>query len=240
MPPKAHRIIDLDDLEQDGGASAPKKRRTREEDLGGTAASSAPAPAASGLAKKAPAGTTAAKKGIVQEGETGTTKPGKDLQNRASIRMSGIGGEDLGVGKELPWFSLEDIDVGKRLGSGKFGNVYVARCRRTGYVFALKVLHKAQLIKHGVEHQLRREIEIQSHCRHVNILRLYSYFYDETRIFLMLEMAPGGELYRLLQARGKREDAPGQGAEPAAHPNPPRHGGAPLVLQRPLAFVQVT
>lgn len=34
-----------------------------------------------------------------------------------------------------------------------------------------QVLDKHQLIKHRVEHQLRREIEIQSHCRHVNILR---------------------------------------------------------------------
>ena len=30
-----------------------------------------------------------------------------------------------------------------------------------------------------MEHQLRREIEIQSHLRHPNILRLYGYFYDE-------------------------------------------------------------
>jgi serine/threonine protein kinase len=32
-----------------------------------------------------------------------------------------------------------------------------------------------------VEHQLRREIEIQSHLRHPNILRLFGYFYDEVR-----------------------------------------------------------
>jgi len=129
----------------------------------------------------------------------------KEMQNRMELRKSV--GEDLGIGAELPWFSLNDMDVGKRLGAGKFGNVYVARCRRTGFVFALKVLHKAQLIKHGVEHQLRREIEIQSHCRHVNILRLYSFFYDEKRVYLMLEMAPGGELYRLLQARGNFSEA---------------------------------
>ena len=44
-------------------------------------------------------------------------------------------------------FQLQDIDVGKRLGSGKFGTVYVARERRSGFIFALKVLHKKQLIK---------------------------------------------------------------------------------------------
>jgi serine/threonine protein kinase len=116
-------------------------------------------------------------------------------------------GEDMALGTEIPWFSLKDIDVGRRLGAGKFGAVYVARERRTGFIFALKVLDKQQLIKHRVEHQLRREIEIQSHCRHVNILRLYSFFHDEKRVYLMLEMAPGGELYALLQSRGTFSEA---------------------------------
>ena len=43
----------------------------------------------------------------------------------------------------------------------------------------LQVLFKSQLQTSNVEHQLRREIEIQSHLRHPNILRLYGYFYDE-------------------------------------------------------------
>ncbi len=44
-----------------------------------------------------------------------------------------------------------------------------------------QVLFKSQLAQSNVEHQLRREIEIQSHLRHVNILRLYGYFYDKVR-----------------------------------------------------------
>jgi serine/threonine protein kinase len=107
----------------------------------------------------------------------------------------------------MPLFSRRDIDIGKRLGSGKFGTVYVAKERRSGFIFALKVLHKKQLIKHGVEHQLRREIEIQSHMRHVNILRLFNYFWDEDHVYLFLEMAPGGELYSLLTDRGRFSEA---------------------------------
>jgi serine/threonine protein kinase len=42
----------------------------------------------------------------------------------------------------------------------------------------MQVLFKSQLEQSKVEHQLRREIEIQSHLRHPNILRLYGYFYD--------------------------------------------------------------
>lgn len=46
-------------------------------------------------------------------------------------------------------------------------------------VVHMQVLFKSQLEHSKVEHQLRREIEIQSHLRHPNILRLYGYFYDE-------------------------------------------------------------
>ena len=52
------------------------------------------------------------------------------------------------------------------------------------YIFLIfmQVLFKSQLQKAQVEHQLRREIEIQSHLRHKNVLRMFGYFYDETRV----------------------------------------------------------
>ncbi|XP_047437988.1 aurora kinase A [Mugil cephalus] len=100
-----------------------------------------------------------------------------------------------------PW-SLENFDIGRPLGKGKFGNVYLARERQTKFILALKVLFKKQLEKAGVEHQLRREVEIQSHLRHPNILRLYGYFHDASRVYLILEFAPRGELYSELQRCG--------------------------------------
>ncbi|RKP21163.1 Pkinase-domain-containing protein [Rozella allomycis CSF55] len=98
---------------------------------------------------------------------------------------------------------LDDFEVGKPLGKGRFGHVYMAREKRSGYVVALKILFKTQLQSLQVECQLRREIEIQSHLRHPNILRLYGYFYDEKRVFLILEYAPKGELFKLLQITHK-------------------------------------
>lgn len=62
-------------------------------------------------------------------------------------------------------WSLGHFDIGKPLGKGKFGNVYLAREKKSKFIVALKVLFKEQLAKNGVEHQLRREIEIQSHLR---------------------------------------------------------------------------
>jgi|Transcript_57271 serine/threonine protein kinase len=101
-------------------------------------------------------------------------------------------------GSARQW-SLNDFDIGKPLGNGKFGKVYLAREKKSHFIVALKVLFKSQLTKSGVEHQLRREIEIQAHLRHPNILRLYGYFFDERRVYLILEFAAKGELYKELQ-----------------------------------------
>lgn len=101
---------------------------------------------------------------------------------------------------------LNDFEIGKPLGKGKFGNVYLAREKRSKYIVALKVIFKHQVQKAGCEHQLRREIEIQSHLRHPNILRLYGYFYDDTRVYMILEYAQKGELYNLLKQVGKFND----------------------------------
>ena len=90
------------------------------------------------------------------------------------------------------------------------------------YIVALKCMYKDELVASKVEKQVRREIEIQSNLRsvpslvspslheltsvafltgpsrHPNILRLYGFFHDEKRIFLMLEFAGKGELYKQL------------------------------------------
>uniref|UniRef100_A0A8D0HE99 non-specific serine/threonine protein kinase n=1 Tax=Sphenodon punctatus TaxID=8508 RepID=A0A8D0HE99_SPHPU len=95
-------------------------------------------------------------------------------------------------------FAIDDFEIGRPLGKGKFGNVYLAREKESKFIVALKVLFKSQIEKEGVEHQLRREIEIQAHL-HPNILRLYNYFHDKKRVYLILEYAPRGELYRELQ-----------------------------------------
>ncbi|XP_031738154.1 serine/threonine-protein kinase Aurora-3 isoform X4 [Cucumis sativus] len=56
--------------------------------------------------------------------------------------------------------------------------------------------------KYGIHRQLMREMEIQTSLRHPNILRLYGWFHDAERIFMILEYAHRGELYRELRKNG--------------------------------------
>ncbi|KAG5031147.1 hypothetical protein JHK82_014760 [Glycine max] len=62
-------------------------------------------------------------------------------------------------------------------------NVDLYISEMTSHIVALKVLFKCQLQQSQVVHQLQREVEIQSHLRHPHILRLYGYFYDQTKQF---------------------------------------------------------
>ncbi|OMJ29736.1 Serine/threonine-protein kinase ark1 [Smittium culicis] len=99
-------------------------------------------------------------------------------------------------------WKITDFDLGKPLGKGKFGSAYLAREIVSGFICAIKVLNKSELRENKIEKQLRREVEIQSHLRHPNILRLYGYFHDEKKIYLILEFAAQGEMYKILQAKG--------------------------------------
>uniref|UniRef100_A0A8R7QJT7 Protein kinase domain-containing protein n=1 Tax=Triticum urartu TaxID=4572 RepID=A0A8R7QJT7_TRIUA len=99
-------------------------------------------------------------------------------------------------------WSLSDFDIGKFIGEGKFGKVYLGRERQSGYVVALKVIYKTKLEKYRFHGHLRREIEIQHGLDHPNVLRLFAWFHDAERVVLVLEYAARGELYKLLRSVG--------------------------------------
>ncbi|XP_055614193.1 aurora kinase C-like [Uranotaenia lowii] len=142
---------------------------------------------------------------VVQSTSGNEQQQQPDLENLG--RPSGSGGSNAdststgsGSNNKRIW-TLSNFDIGRPLGRGKFGNVYLAREKETKFVIALKVLFKKQIHSQGIEHQVRREIEIQSHLRHQNILRMYGYFHDDIRIYLILEFAPGGTLFSKLQTQ---------------------------------------
>ncbi|KAG8900714.1 spindle assembly checkpoint kinase, partial [Tulasnella sp. 403] len=104
-------------------------------------------------------------------------------------------------------WKLSSFDIGRPLGKGKFGRVYMARTKcEARFIVALKCLYKAEIVQNRVERQIRREVEIQQNLRHPNVLRLYGYFYDSKRVFLMIEFAAKGELYKQLQKQGSFSD----------------------------------
>ncbi|WRT67907.1 uncharacterized protein IL334_004881 [Kwoniella shivajii] len=127
---------------------------------------------------------------------------GKEIVTGESAKILEMDSGSAGIPLSLPAFQ-----IGRPLGKGKFGRVYLARTKAPPhFIVALKCLHKAEIVQGKVEKQVRREIEIQQNLRHPNILRLYGYFHDSKRIFLVLEFAMKGELYKQLSKLGKFDE----------------------------------
>ncbi len=106
-------------------------------------------------------------------GDSSSTNRNSSTGSSSSSSSTGSVGTTARKGKH---WTVSDFEIGCPLGRGKFGSVYLAREKRTRYIVAIKVLQKKQLLKAGVEHQLRREIEIQSHLRLVLPACLHSRF----------------------------------------------------------------
>lgn len=95
--------------------------------------------------------------------------------------------------------SLQDFEIGRVLGKGKLGKVYCAKYKQAGFIVALKVMSKKDLLLQKLELNFRREIEIQASLIHPNISRLFNCFYDRDNVYLVLEFSVYGELYHHLK-----------------------------------------
>jgi serine/threonine protein kinase len=98
---------------------------------------------------------------------------------------------------------MDDFELGRRLGKGAYGRVYLARERASGYIVCLKIFDKSHLQKQRMEISLRREIKNQAQLRHANIIQMLGYFYDETHIYLILEYAARGHLMSVIARLGR-------------------------------------
>lgn len=101
-------------------------------------------------------------------------------------------------------WSLSDFSIGRPLGRGRFGRVYLAKENRTNneILCALKILFKSMLIKNKAENNFKLECELQMKLRHPNVLRLFNWFHDDKKIYLILEFAVNGSLYKKLENFG--------------------------------------
>lgn len=93
-----------------------------------------------------------------------------------------------------------DFDIEHRLGHGRFGKVYLVREKATKLAYAMK----KQLRDITTEIMVAREIGIQTSLCHKNILRLYGYFYDDKKVYLILEYAPNGNLRKKLDKQPEK------------------------------------
>lgn len=112
-------------------------------------------------------------------------------------KMTGF--NDIYKDVDLKKFKKSDFEFGPKIGKGKYGDVFLAREHKTNWIVALKVLDKMMIRQMRAQRQVVREIKYHSFLKHENVIKLYGVFHDDDKIYMILEYAADGEVYKELK-----------------------------------------
>ncbi|TGZ78921.1 Pkinase-domain-containing protein [Ascodesmis nigricans] len=92
----------------------------------------------------------------------------------------------------------DEWELGPPLGSGHFATVYMATEKSTGNNYAVKVFSKRPNADPSTSNSLGQEIAVLQSVSHPNVLGLKNSYDEDDGVFLILELAPGGELFNYI------------------------------------------
>ena len=101
------------------------------------------------------------------------------------------------------FITIDDFELGKGLGIGQFGQVWLAKHKKEGFICAIKIIEFSKISENVQVKNIRREIEIHLNLSHPNIISMYGYFYDSERLYCVLEYAGNEDVYSFLDKKGK-------------------------------------
>lgn len=99
--------------------------------------------------------------------------------------------------------SVDDFTFNSVIGKGTYAKVCLVTRKKDSQLFALKILKKKYIIEKSQEQHIMTEKQILSDISHPFLVRLYSSFQDDKKLYFVLEYCPGGELFSLLAAKDK-------------------------------------
>lgn len=89
------------------------------------------------------------------------------------------------------------------LGKGSYGEVFLMRNKSTGKYVAMKAIRKQFIGNPGMLKALTREIEIHKSLMHDNIIQLLEHCEDSKHIYILMEYAAKGSLFKLIRTQTK-------------------------------------
>ena len=106
-----------------------------------------------------------------------------------------------------PAIHMEDLKQLAILGVGTFGRVkLVLHAKDNDRPYALKCMRKGQVIALKQVEHVMNEKNLLEQCDHPFLLRLAATYQDENEIYMLLELALGGELFSVLRERNRFEE----------------------------------
>ncbi|XP_057968084.1 CBL-interacting serine/threonine-protein kinase 24-like isoform X3 [Malania oleifera] len=104
-------------------------------------------------------------------------------------------GSEQGKSLKMVTKKVGKYELGRMIGKGTFAKVKFAVNKETGENVAVKVMAKSTILKHKMANQIRQEISIMKLVRHPNIVRLHEVLASQSKIYMILELVNGGELF---------------------------------------------
>ncbi|KAG8438071.1 hypothetical protein GDO86_008671 [Hymenochirus boettgeri] len=92
----------------------------------------------------------------------------------------------------------EDFEIVKVIGRGAFGEVAVVKMKGSGKIFAMKILHKWEMLKRAETACFREERDVLVKGDTQWIARLHYAFHDDNYLYLVMDYYVGGDLLTLL------------------------------------------
>ncbi|XP_048478781.1 serine/threonine-protein kinase S6KL isoform X2 [Plutella xylostella] len=98
----------------------------------------------------------------------------------------------------------KDFEIIEHIAKGAFGEVCRVVKLSVNKEYALKVLHKSQIISENAVRQVKQESHIQQVCgHHPALVAAAARWQTKKRLYILSEYIPGGELLALLDKYGK-------------------------------------
>ncbi|CAK8534529.1 unnamed protein product [Lathyrus sativus] len=97
-------------------------------------------------------------------------------------------------------------ELGRTLGEGNFAKVKFARHVETGEHVAIKILDKEKILKHKMIRQIKQEISTMKLIRHPNVIRMHEVIANKSKIFIVMELVTGGELFDKIARSGRLKE----------------------------------
>ena len=102
----------------------------------------------------------------------------------------------------LSTITISDFDFIKRISSGAFASVFIAKKHTTGDIYAIKAIPKNCLNQKNQTKRVIAEKDILSSFSNPYIVTFYYSIIGHRNLYLVTEFVPGGDLYSLLQKVG--------------------------------------
>ena len=114
---------------------------------------------------------------------------------------------DADLGSDYPHRTLDSYNILKLIGKGSFGEVFLVEDKVTKCLFAMKIIQKAKIMSQNLVRYVLSEKRVMACTNHAFIVKLRAAFQTRSKLLLIMDYCPGGDLSQHIAKEKKFSEA---------------------------------